>query len=158
MNGYKKQFHTIIAVLSFFFFPIMPMAAGAIEAPPGQTVFNQTCPAKTELPRLEAAYQQCRLRDKKSCQLFVNIFKKLMPVYDCQRDFDKTPEHNYLVPAIWLAGPKLENYVHLLSQLNLVSAQRLFGSQAFRDILDGALAEEYGPLSYQAQKKFREKN
>jgi hypothetical protein len=95
-----------------------------------------------------------------SCDRFVETFRHLTQRYDCQRSFDTLP-----VPAIWLAGDaELEDYVQLLSQLAAKqdkvhsdkwfrkarsSARSLFGSNEFRGILDGALAEDYLELSEQ---------
>jgi hypothetical protein len=46
----------------------------------------------------------------------------------------------------------LEDYVHLLSHLNIPTAKHLFANSEFRAILDGALAEEYVPLSLKAER------
>jgi hypothetical protein len=89
-----------------------------------------------------------------SCSTFVELFRELVPKYDCKRSFDRDP-----VPAIWLAeGGALEHYVHLLFRLAVrvekmfqarwfdeatLQAKTLFGSNDFRSVLDGHLAEEY---------------
>jgi hypothetical protein len=79
----------------------------------------------------------------------VKVFQQLVPKFDCQRSFDDAP-----VPALWLADDAaLEDYVHLLSRLKTPPAKALFGSAAFRAVLDGALAEEYGPLSHKSEQK-----
>jgi hypothetical protein len=109
---------------------------------------NLECPAPALLPQLDANYHEChRGFQNGSCDKFVDLFRRLLPRSDCQRSFDTGP-----VPALWLAdSAAMEDYVHLLSRLNTPKAKALFGSAAFREILNGALAEEYVPLSLKAQ-------
>jgi hypothetical protein len=101
---------------------------------------NVECPAPALLPQLDATYHECNHGFQNgSCDRFVDLFRLLLPRFDCQRSFDTSP-----VPALWLAdNAAMEDYIHLLSRLNTPAAKTLFGSAAFRDILDGALAEEY---------------
>lgn len=77
---------------------------------------------------------------------FVSLLRKVLPEYDCQRPFDR----GYIVPALWLADAAAEDYVRLLSRLDFPEARHLFASKEFREALDGALAEEFGPLSRRA--------
>ena len=123
--------------------------ASADKAPAGMTQFNVTCPAKRLAPEIDRAFHQCNVGYADgSCERFVNFFRELLPVYDCQRPFDATPSVNYIVPAIWVVGSaEHEDYVRLLAQLKRPFAQVLFASKEFRATLDGALAEEYGPRS-----------
>jgi hypothetical protein len=136
------------------------------------TQFNITCPAPTLLPTLDAAYHECnKAFANGSCDRFVDTFAKLTPEYDCQRAFDAAAGKNYIVPAIWLAGDgALEDYVALLAKLasrknKLFSghwfdrasadARRIFAAKAFQRVLDGHLAEEYGPLSKRLEKELK---
>lgn len=161
-------FISIILILAIF----TPLFA--IEAPQDMRQFNVTCPAARLLPVLDAAYHECNKGfENGSCERFVNTFRQLLPEYDCQRSFDSTPTKNYIVPAIWLAGDgALEDYIQLLSRMASLKdklftdkwfpkatteARTLFGSKEFQSILDGALAETYGPLSRKVEKELRRK-
>ena len=113
---------------------------------------NQGCPFVNLAPTLDATYHECSHGFQNgSCEKFVDVFSKLLPRFDCQRSFDRDP-----VPAVWLVGSAaLEDYVHLLSKLKTRAARKLFGSAQFRDVLDGALAEDYGPLSRKTERQLR---
>lgn len=113
---------------------------------------NIACPANKVLPELDANYHECSHGfENGSCQRFVQLLKTLLPKFDCQRSFDTSP-----VPAVWLANDAaFEDYVNLLSRLKDKDAKQLFASAAFRDTLDGAMAEEYGPLSRKAEKELK---
>jgi hypothetical protein len=147
-------------------------SVAAMEAPPDMQKFNVTCPAAKLLPVLDAAYHECNNGFVKgSCEKFVETFRQLLPEYDCQRSFDSTPTKNYIVPAIWLAGDgALEDYVRLLWRMAsskdkmfrnkwfqeaTAEAKRLFGSEEFRNILDGALAEEYMSRSEEVERQLK---
>ena len=132
----------------------------------GQTSPTATapgCPFNKLFMRFDLAYHSCMNGSSLktgSCSTFVDLFGDLVPKYDCQRSFDTAP-----VPAIWLAeGGALEHYVRLLSRLALrnekmfqykwfddasLQARTLFGSNDFRSVLDGHLAEEFLDLSYE---------
>ncbi len=139
---------------------VIPTGIFGAEAPPGISQFNVTCPTSRVLPILDRAYHECSNGFVNgSCERFVDSFWQLLPEYDCQRPFDATPDKNYVVPAIWLAGDgAMEDYVRLLWRLAsskdrvlslshyrsaILAAKELFGSKAFQRTLDGALAEEY---------------
>ena len=115
-----------------------------VAAEPGSTA----CPAHKLLPTLDTSYHECSHGfDNGSCATFIETFKKLLPTYSCKRSFDTSP-----VPAVWLADDAaLEDYVKLLSGMKEPAARKLFGSEVFRAILDGALAEDYGDLSRQVE-------
>jgi hypothetical protein len=132
--------------------------------------FNVTCPASALLPSLDTAYHECNHGwTNRGCERFVQNFQKLLPRYDCQRPFDATPTQNYTVPAVWLAGDAaVEDYVDLLWRLAsskdkrfegkpfskaTFDARKLFASQEFRDVLDGAVAEEYLPRSRKIERE-----
>jgi hypothetical protein len=112
------------------------------------------CPAGRLLPEFDAAFHECgRGFENGSCKRFVAIFRELLPKYDCRRSFDTDP-----VPAAWIANSAaLEDYVKLLSELRTADARELFGSKAFREILDGALAEDYGEKSRAVEKSLASK-
>jgi hypothetical protein len=149
----------LAAVLALF----GTLAAYAAEAPLGMREFNVKCPAPKLLPQLDAAYHECNNGFVNgSCERFVETFSQLAPEYDCQRSFDATPDKKYVVPAIWLAGDgALEDYIGLLARMasgkdkmfndksftkSSAAARKLFTSKAFAHVLDGHMAEEYGPL------------
>jgi hypothetical protein len=140
----------MITVVTFL--SVVSLAQGeGHKAPNGLHEFNVTCPAKVLLPKLDLAYHRCNNGRQESCDLFVTLFREALPEYDCHRDFDK----DYVVPALWLADAADEDYIRLLSRLKLPHAQQLFASPEFREVLDGALAEEYGPLSRKAEKRLK---
>ena len=127
----------------------------AKEAPPEMTKFNVKCPANKLCDEIETEYQRCKPSGMgKDCNAFIDLLKKLSPEYDCQRSFDQ----NYIVPAVWLCRNRRENdapffdaYFHLLPQLNFKKARQYFGSELFRNILDGHYAEEYMEKSLQVE-------
>jgi hypothetical protein len=124
-------------------FMLVPLAASAA---------NVTCPAGKLLPELDANYHECSHGFQNgSCHKFVQIFAQLLPKFDCQRPFDTAP-----VPALWIGNSAApEDYVHLLSRLKNPEAIKLFSSAQFRAVLDGAMAEEYVPLSLKAERALR---
>jgi len=119
--------------------------------------FNIFCPAKEFCPKLNQFYHSCKeKRDPDICVNYVKTLKKLIPVYDCQRLYDRTPTKNYIVPAFWLCdSSKLWNYTKFLSELDFIEAQNLFSSPEFRSVLDGELAEGFYEMSYQRQKSIK---
>lgn len=129
--------------LAALVFMLAPFAAGAA---------NVTCPASKLLPELDASYHECSHGFQNgSCQKFVQIFAKLLPKFDCQRPVDTDS-----VPALWMGNSAAsEDYVHLLSRLKNSEAVKLFSSAEFRAVLDGAMAEEYVPLSLKAERVLR---
>lgn len=152
-----------------FLIPLFMTAsiANAEVAPLTMKEFNKTCPSKELCPKIEKSYQLCK-KDRSSsvCAGFVKEFRQLLPIYDCQRPFDHTDGADYIVPAVWLcdgqrgdkkAPYEFEDYVRLLSKLKSKEARELFGSQEFRDVLDGAVAEEFGDLSRKVEKELKRK-
>jgi len=128
---------------------------------------NVTCPASKLLPALDASYRKCRRGfENDSCERFVQTLGKLLPKYDCQRLFDKDA-----VPAVWLAADDdLDDYIYLLWRLSSSTdkmftgksfskatddANKLFSSEEFRNILDGALAEHYMARSEELERKLK---
>jgi hypothetical protein len=133
----------------------------ATQVSKSMTQFNIKCPAQRLGPVIDNYYHECRsgivVRNKyNSCEKFIEVFKELMPEYDCARDFDITGEEKYIVPAIWLLGDeKFSDYhalVHDLVFEKMYSskefaearkeASALFFSKEFRDVLDAG-GEEY---------------
>jgi hypothetical protein len=117
----------------------------------GSSSFAQdACPAPKLLAEFDSAFHECSHgMQNGSCKRFVEIFRQLIPKYDCRRSFDTSP-----VPAAWLASSAaLEDYVRLLSTLHDAAARKLFSSAEFREILDGALAEDYMELSRKVEKE-----
>jgi len=131
--------------------------AGVI-APKSMTRFNVICPAKKLLPQMAIQYSACRKGNEDSCDAFVDTFRTLSPVYDCQRDFDSTDTVNYIVPAISLAGDiDALKYMKLLSELRSKNAQEFFASKLFRSTLDGEAAEEYYYRSLRLERFLKQK-
>jgi hypothetical protein len=141
-----KFAQTAVAIMLLF---SPALIAGGRKAPPNMQAFNVTCPAKALLPKLDFQYHRCHIGDEESCAQFVSLFRHAIPEYDCQRSFDQ----DYIVPALWLADAATEDYIRLLSHLRSPAARELFASEEFRSVLDGALAEEFGPLSRRAAKR-----
>ena len=117
---------------------------------------TETCPTKELCPLYSETLDKCEKNNKsKSCSDFIDLYKKLVPKYDCKRSFDKEP-----VPAIWLCdegtyastGP-FERGVALLAKLKSKKARIFFGSPELRSTLDGDVAEEYRKKSLKAEKK-----
>jgi hypothetical protein len=134
----------------------MAHAAGASEAPPDIQDFNVECPAKDLCPKINESYQACLKQNESDCGEFVDVFKKLLPEYDCQRPWDATESIKYIVPAVWLCGDdNLPKYVAQLSSLKIRKARVLFASPEFRNMLDGILAEEYTDQSLAVEKEMK---
>jgi hypothetical protein len=143
------------------------LSAGPVRAelaPAGIKEFNKTCPAKELCPRIELAYKQCsKQKSAPECAAFVKLFRQLLPLYDCQRPFDRSGGDNYIVPAVWLCDglrgggypQESESYVELLYVLKSPDAKKLFAGKEFREVLDGAVAEEYHDKSLQAEKEMK---
>jgi len=92
--------------------------------------------------------------------------RKLSPAYDCQCDFDRTDEVNYIVPAIWICNRTRKEdgtlyntweYYDLLSKLKSNEAKEFFSSLLFRNTLDGSLAEEYYHRSEELERQLKKK-
>jgi hypothetical protein len=156
-----KVFYILLLLL------LLPSTIAADVAPKGMKEFNKRCPAPKLCPDLEKYYQQCKKQpDTEICKKFIETMKKLSPVYDCQRDFDRTDKASYIVPAIWICNEEkrredgnsyLESYYDLLSKLRSSEAKEFFSSPLFRSTLDGALAEEYYHQSEELEKKLKKK-
>jgi hypothetical protein len=138
----------------------------AETAPADMHEFNVKCPAATLIPILDTAYHECNngfVKKDGSCEKFVEVFKQLQPVYDCQRPIEIKSTPKYIVPAIWLAGDgAADDYIRLVWRLAsqkekifksqlfrkpVSEAKAIFASKEFRDILSGETAEEYDDLS-----------
>ena len=157
---------TIVCLLGFI------LNVHASEAPTDMKEFNIKCPSNNLFPEFDRSYHECSHGfANKSCDLFVELFEKLIPEYDCQRSFDSTKDKKYIVPAIWLFGSSaLEDYVNLLYKLASnkdkmysdvffhsakEAARNIFISDKFTKILDGHLAEEYLPKVNKLKNKKR---
>ena len=117
------------------------------------------CPFPDIYIEFDRSFHKChngQVRKGESCDRFVDDIEKLLSKYDCKRSFDTMP-----VPAIWLFGAAMEDYIKLLYQLasgknrtfagqwfadERRKARVIFLSPEFRAVLDGAMAEEYLPL------------
>lgn len=140
---------------------LLLLASNFVEAEQSDTTeLNKTCPAQQLCPDLEKYYQVCRKNPTtKSCMNFIETMKKLSPVYDCSRSFDK----GGIVPAIWLCGENrrqsgadyTESYYELLFKLKIKEAKEYFASPLFRSVLDGSMAEEYYDKSKKLEKKLQ---
>ena len=127
----------------------------AIEADESITQFNVKCPAQKLGPVIDNSYHEChnriiRSENNNSCERFLEIFKELMPKYDCARSFDISGAKKYVVPAIWLLGPgQFMDYHTLVHDLVFEKkysgsefakarkdATALFFSEEFKHVLD----------------------
>lgn len=131
----------------------------AKEAPKDMTKFNDLCPAEELCPLLDVSFKSCKSSEKEQvCSIYVEIFKNLVDVYDCQRPFDNTDDKKFIVPAVWLCDEtKLWGYIELLSKLRFNDAQEFFASSEFRSILDGMYSEGFMDLSLEREKSLRNK-
>ncbi|MGZ3691043.1 MAG: hypothetical protein ACXVAX_06055 [Pseudobdellovibrio sp.] len=155
---------------------IQPSIVFAIEAPKDMKQFNVNCPTKQIKEDFDNAYHECNrgfIKKDGGCEKFIELFWKLLPEYDCQRNFDKSGTTNYIVPALWLTGDAaMEDYIRLLWIISsgkekkysnplfknvVAKSQELFSSKEFRKVLDGALAEKYLAKSEQLEKKLKKK-
>lgn len=127
------------------------------EAPKDMREFNVTCPSKELCPILDQAFESCKSTNKTEvCSIYIQIFRKLVQNYDCQRSFDNTPNKKYIVPAYWLCDPtKAWANIELLSKLKSNEAQEFFASSDFRSILDGELAEGFMEMSSDREKMLK---
>ena len=99
--------------------------------------------------------KKCRTSpNKEVCQSFVETLRKLAIVKDCKRKFDTSP-----VPSVWICDedegetsyPKLfERSASTLAKTKYEFAQKFYGSEAFRSVLDGAVADEHLEQSIKA--------
>ncbi|KYG67068.1 hypothetical protein AZI86_08630 [Bdellovibrio bacteriovorus] len=140
-----------------FALAILLMFAGNAHgktAPQEMTEFNKTCPAPTICVELSESLYACESGEKKSCDSFVDYFKKALPEYDCQRKLDSKQTAKYIVPAYWLCDSH-DIYVNALSKLKSKKAQRLYGSKELRATLDGHIAEDHLEKSKKVGRKLK---
>lgn len=79
--------------------------------------------------------------------VFLRLIEKSFYKYDCKRSYDINP-----VPALWLCED-MEKWIDYLSKMDSKEAKKLFGSELFRSVLDGALQEQYFQLSKETEYK-----
>lgn len=126
---------------------------------------NSSCPYPEIYIEIDQAYHECvngYVKNNASCDLFLDKINLLFPRHDCKRSFDTAP-----VPAIWLFGAASDDYCRLLYHLAIgkkgkfdshwysnasEKAKKIFLSEEFKSVLDGAIAEEYFPLIEQMKK------
>lgn len=143
--------------LLFFLMLSLPAAVFAKAAPLGMTQFNKSCPAPAECEKLREAQNQCRSKAgevHEACHEFIQIYRRLLPEYDCERPEDYNPQQPQVVPALWLCQ-NFEEATQWLSQMKSKGARRLFGSENFRRILDGDMAEAYLAKSKQVEQTLK---
>ena len=111
----------------------------------------KTCP----MPKLEGEIQKAldenkkAPNDEKKADVFVKLFEKALPTYDCMRDYDSSP-----VPAWWLSNNG-ELWINHLSNLKTKKAKKLYGSSSLRNTLDGEIAEIHLEKSLQVEKELK---
>jgi hypothetical protein len=137
-------------LLSFF----LSFNIQAKPAPKNMKEFNKTCPTPKLCNELYSEKEACEKKDSGACDRFVNVLRKALPEYDCQRDFDKSNGQKYIVPAIWLCDGH-DSYLDALSKLKTKNAKKLYGSKLFRNALDGASAEEHLENSKKVEKTLK---
>lgn len=140
-----------------FLITLWPFNILSDEAPMDMKEFNVDCPAEKLCPELENQYQVCKVKpNSDACLKYIEIFKKLVPIYDCQRPYDHTLEKDYIVPAFWLCAPQKQwDYIELLSELEINEAKEFFASPEFRSILDGELAEGFFEKSVKKESELK---
>jgi len=132
----------------------------ATEVVGSGTQLNVKCPSQKLAPLIDNYYHECHsgmIRGEyNSCERFVDVFKELMPEYDCARPIDMSGVKKYTVPAIWLLGSgQFSDYHALIHDLvfkkmysfpeyskAIKEAEALFFSEEFKKVLD-AEGEEY---------------
>lgn len=137
-----------------FYRPAAIILLFAVNASAADSV--KACPADQLCPKFKATIERCsKNRKSKSCDDFVNHYKKLASTYDCKRPFDTEP-----VPAVWLCddgstpGPH-ERGAALLSKLRTKTAMAFFASEKFRSTLDGDIAEQFMEKSKKLSKRLK---
>jgi hypothetical protein len=111
----------------------------------------ETCPAPKICDDLYINMENCN-KDHKKCDPFLITFEKVLPKYDCRRNLlDK-----FTMSASTFCD-SYENAVELISKLKSKKAKKIFGSDAFRATLDGALAEDYRAKSEKVGKQLKSK-
>jgi len=144
-------------MIALFAVQISAINAMAKLAPEGMVEFNKKCPAPATCKSLSDLQDKCEAHLKDACKSFVATYKKLLPEYDCQREFDATPKEKYIVSAIWLCDNG-ERALGFLSKMETPEARKLFGSTALQDSLDGDAAERYLAKSRKLQKQLQAKH
>lgn len=123
-------------------------------APTDMIEFNKNCPTPKLCEKIYENLQLCEKGNKLQCNQFVDNFRKTLPEYDCQRNFDSTAKEKYIVSAIWLCETH-EYFLNALSKMKTRKARQLYGSKELRSTLDGALAEEHLDQSKKVEKKLK---
>lgn len=90
------------------------------------------------------------------CDEFVDNFAKMLPEYDCSEFTVKDPGKT-LIPAVWLC-PHLRSTLTYtaLAQVRSLKGQRLYGSELFRNALNGPTAGTHWRPSMEVERKLRE--
>jgi hypothetical protein len=124
---------------------------------------DEGCPYPKTYITIDQFFHECNSGRYDSCDYFLDEITPLFSRYDCKRIHDTHP-----VPAIWLFGAAMDDYLKLLYQLSSGTdkyfgsdslslaryrAKVIFTSDAFRSVLDGYYAEEYFPLIENVKKK-----
>jgi hypothetical protein len=100
-----------------------------------------SCPMPQLGEKIKIAYDKVikNPSDINKERAFIILFEKSLYKYDCLRSYDYKP-----VPAWWLCDHEdVDKWLRLLSQMKSLEAKKLFGSDLFRETLDGEYAEEY---------------
>jgi hypothetical protein len=142
----------------------------ATEAGKSVTQFNAKCPVPKLGPLIDKYYHECHSgmikNEYNSCERYIEVFKELMPEYDCARAIDMSGVKTYIVPAIWLLGDgQFSDYHALIHDLVFKKmcsgreyakarkeARALFFSEEFKIVLDT------GGEEYEDEWNAREKN
>lgn len=111
------------------------------------TISDFSCADEALCEDLRISEEMCRgTKEPANCAKFVETFEKLAVTNDCQRKFDTKP-----VPSVWICdegtetgSPKIfERSADTLSKIDLPAAKKFYGSEAFRSVLDGDVAETH---------------
>jgi hypothetical protein len=149
--GGRRMYLKTIFVLTLMF---LCVNCYATEVSDSITQFNAKCPAQKLGPIIDNYYHECHSgmikNEYNSCEKFIEVFKELMPEYDCARPIDLSGDKKYIVPAIWLLGDgKFSDYHTLIHDLVFKKmysglaytkarkdATALFYSKTFKKVLD----------------------
>lgn len=146
-------------LITIIFITLLPSISHSLEAPVDMKEFNANCPANKLCPELEKQYEACKNNPNSgACLKYIEIFKKLVPAYDCQRATDHIPDKDYIVPAIWMCRPRpnrLWDYIVLLSESEIPEVKEFFASPEFRSILDGEFAEVFFDKSLEKETELK---
>jgi hypothetical protein len=140
---------------------LIAMPSSADPATRRGKVVEERCPAPALCTALASGFERCAADPTEAgCGAFLRAMTKSFGSYDCQRTFEGLGDKPVPAAALWLCqGPTgspeaqaVDHYVALLASLEFKAARRVFGSPQFRQVLDGAAADDYIEQSLAAER------